>query len=194
MARAALIALAILTIGGMAQADTCRQFFRQQSSYYYAAPVVAAQVVYPPAYYQAGQNLEQRAIVAKEVRAAVRDAVPGIVAELRAAMTQQAAQQSQVQKLAGLPPQSIMAKHCAKCHSGATPKAGLVFDGLTPVGCDAALDALQAMADGTMPKDHKLPDGAAAGIMEELLKLRSRPQISGGGNDLPPPPPTGDLQ
>jgi hypothetical protein len=191
MARAALIALAILIIGGTAQADTCRQFFRQQYAQPYYAPVVAAQVVYPPAYYQAGQSLEQRAIVTKEVRAAIRDAVPGIVAELRAAMTQQVAQQAQVQNL---PPQSIMAKHCAKCHSGATPKAGLVFDGQTPVGCDAAMDALQAIADGTMPKDHKLPDGAAAGIMEELLKLRSRPQISGGGNDLPPPKPTGDLE
>jgi hypothetical protein len=187
--RAALAAVLVLACS-VAQADTCRQFFRQSYSYY-AQPLVAAQVVYPPAYYLAGETLQQQAITQKAVREELRKLVPSLAAELRAGL----AAHAQVQNLPPLPATatSVLAQHCAKCHSGPNPKAGRVYDGTVLLTCDDVVDALEAVRDGTMPKDHKLPAGVAADIMEELLRLRVRPVVGGDAN-APPPPPPGNLE
>ncbi len=150
----ARLALTLLLLPAAAQAANCQQFFYQRQVAY-VAPVVA----YPQVYYQAGRDIEAEALAEKVARLVDKKL------ELRA---------QQRQQVTAAPPSTI-AQHCAKCHSGATPKAGLVFDGVTALDARHVTAALKQIRDQTMPKDHKLPPGAAPALMEELLNLESEP-------------------
>lgn len=62
----------------------------------------------------------------------------------------------QYQKLQAAPQaaavqQSQMATSCARCHSGDSPKGGLVLDGKTPIAADALKSIRAKLAKGEMP-------------------------------------------
>lgn len=178
----AFVAMAFLSIGLTAQGADCRQFFTTGYQYQYRAQYVAPLVAYAPAVvYQAGQGIEAKSLIAKEVRAELSKALPQIVAQLRADS------RADNQALQQQAPRSAVAQYCGKCHSGAEPKGGITLDGLSQLSGDQIAVSLEQIRDGAMPKDHKLPDGAASLIMDELLKLR-RP------SNVPPPIPSGGLE
>jgi cytochrome c553 len=171
--RMARFALAVLVLStSTVDAADCRQFFRQSYSYQYVAPIVA----YPQVYYQAGRDIEAEALAEKVARLVTQKL------EIR-----------QQQKQVATRPQSALAQHCAKCHSGATPKAGLVYDGATGMDARLVTAALKQIKDGSMPKDHPIPPEVKAALMDELLSLEAEPVPPvvprDVGNDLPRPPP-----
>jgi hypothetical protein len=182
LAIAAAVALAMLGACQPASGADCRQFFSTGYQYNYQAQYVAPLVAYAPAVvYQAGQGIEAKSLIAKEVRAELSKALPQIVAQLRADS------RADNQALQQQAPRSAVAQYCGKCHSGAEPKGGITLDGLAQLSGDQIAVSLEQIRDGAMPKDHKLPDGAASLIMDELLKLR-RP------SNVPPPIPSGGLE
>jgi hypothetical protein len=75
-------------------------------------------------------------------------------------------------------PPSALAQHCAKCHSGPTPEAGLTYDG-TALECWQVTSALRQIAKRAMPKDHQLTPDVKGQIMQELLDLESRSPLPG---------------
>lgn len=151
------VVVAFLILGGTATATSpCNQFFAYKQAY--VAPVVAYAA--PVVQYYAGQDIQAEALAEKVARLVDKKL------ELRLAQRQQ-----QVQAR----PQSILAQHCAKCHSGATPKASMTYDGLTPIPPDMVVAALRAIRDEAMPKDHKIDAAVKGALMEELLSLDSTP-------------------
>lgn len=158
MARIALLIVAGLLLAAVphssADASGCRQFFVHQ------AAVVAPVVAVPQVYYQAGKDIEAEALAEKVARLAV----PKIIAQLNVGNLRQ-------QQTA---PQSAIAQHCSKCHSGATPKAGVVYDGVTTLACFQVTNALRALRDDAMPKDHKLTPEQKGAVMDELLNLERK--------------------
>ncbi len=185
MARASLIwitrvcfwvAIALAFIHKAHATTPCNQFFVQkqyaQAVVAYAAPVVQ---------YYAGQDIQAEALAEKVARLVDKKL------ELRLSQSQQVK----------APPQTMLAQHCSKCHSGATPKAGLTYDGITPLPSELAIAALVAIKDESMPKDHKIDPAVKGQLMEELLSLgSSRPRepvqpqpVSQQPADLPPPLP-----
>jgi len=175
VAAAVVIALMSLFSGKAYATSPCNQFFSYKQAY--VAPVVAYAA--PVVQYYAGQDIQAEALAEKVARLVDKKL------ELR---LQQRQQQVQTR------PQSMLAQHCAKCHSGATPKASLTYDGLTPIPPELVVSALRAIKDEAMPKDHKIDAAVKGEIMQELLNLsmdadRSRPA------ELPPPAPAnGDLR
>lgn len=153
MALAAVMALAVL--------GDCRQFFVKQVVV--AQPVVQA-VAVSPYIYQAGRDIEADALAAK-VAALV---APKIVEQLKAAGGTAA------QPLAAPVVQPLVAQHCAKCHSGAAPKAGLVLDGTTPLLCSQITASLRQLAADKMPQDHQIAPSVKGAIMQELLDLERK--------------------
>ncbi len=147
----------------------CNQFFHQQ--------VVAVAPVVAPVYYQAGVGIEQDALAAKVARI--------VVGQLRSELH---AQGGQLHAQATSARKSAIAQHCAKCHSGPTPKAGIVYDGVTSLACVQVTAALRSLAKEEMPKDHKLTPDQKGAVMQELLDLEQP-------IDKPPPAPSvGELQ
>lgn len=71
---------------------------------------------------------------------------------------------------------------CAKCHSGANAKAGLVFDGETLLDCDTILAGIAAVKSGKMPKGVTLSDGEKLEHIGALTKMLLT-------TDEPPPAP-----
>lgn len=148
-----VIASAIVLVLGIAvvgNAD-CRNFFRHQVIH---QPSLVAQ---PVVLYQAGVGVEQDALaerIAQRVEAR-------ILARLQA--PQQLTQ----------PPatQTALGQHCAKCHSGATPKAGLVFDGTAPIDPAHITAALRQIRDDKMPKGKSLDPASKGAVMDQLLDL-----------------------
>lgn len=61
------------------------------------------------------------------------------------------AAQSPAQPQAVQAPASQMVTSCARCHSGAEPKGGLVLDGKTPLAPDALKSIRTKLAKGEMP-------------------------------------------
>jgi hypothetical protein len=184
MARASLALLALLASAASAGATTpCNQFFVQKQ-YAYTQPVVAYAA--PVVQYYAGQDIQAEALAEKVAR----------LVDKKLELRLQQAQQVKAQ------PQTMLSQHCAKCHSGATPKAGLTYDGITPVTSELAIAALVAIKDESMPKDHKIDPSVKGQLMEELLSLGSRPRevpvqpVSQQPADVPPPAPVpqGQLQ
>lgn len=150
----------------------CGQFFYKHQAVAVVAPVYAA-----PVYYQAGRDIEADSLAEKVARLAV----PKIIAQLQTSSVQK--QQSHSQ--------SAIAQHCAKCHSGAAPKAGIIYDGQTSLQCFQVTSALRAISTDSMPKDHKLTPEQKGAIMAELLDLEAdRPQPF----QVPPPAPNGELK
>jgi hypothetical protein len=160
-----IVALAALAMAGTADAAGCNQFFVTQAAY---VPVVA----YPQVYYQAGRDIEAEALAEKVARLAV----PRILEQLRTtSVPPSQIQQKQVQQNpAKSPLSSALAQHCAKCHSGAAPKGGIVYDGQTGLQCNQITAALRAIADNSMPKDHKVSPEIKGLLMEELLNLERK--------------------
>lgn len=142
----------ILFATSAAKGSDCHQFF-------YRKAVVQQVVAYAaPVYYQAGVSIENDALAAKVAKI--------VVSQLRAELKAAPLPQQQVAQT-----QSAVAQHCAKCHSGATPKAGIVYDGQTSLDCWQVTSALRAIRDNTMPKDHKIAPEVKGALMEELLNL-----------------------
>jgi hypothetical protein len=140
-----------------ALAGNCGQFFYPQQVVA-VAPVFAA-----PVYYQAGRDIEAEALAEKVARLAA----PKIIERLKLApgqVTLSAAEKSGASS-------SALAQNCAKCHSGAAPKANAVFDGSTPLRCEQVIAALKSIRDGSMPKDHQVSPEVKGQLMEELLAL-----------------------
>ena len=155
-----IIAAMLLVYADRASAtQPCRQFFTHHAAV--VAPVYAA-----PIYYQAGRDIEAEAIAAKVAKIVVGQ----LRAELNAPQRQTATKQS------------ALAQHSAKCHSGATPKAGIVYDGVTSLACVQVTAALRSIAKEEMPKDHKLTPEQKGQVMQELLDLEQPA-------DRPPPAP-----
>lgn len=144
-----------------AQAGNCHQFF-------YPQQVVAVPVIAAPVYYQAGRDIEAEALAEKVARLAA----PKIIEQIRS-MPGNALKASAAEKSGGgsAIAQSALAQHCAKCHSGAAPKANAVFDGTTHIRCEQVIAALKSIRDGSMPKDHQVPADVKGQLMEELLAL-----------------------
>ncbi len=153
---ATLVCLAAFIVGDTVQAGNCHHFFHQQAI---VAPVIAQPVVL----YQAGRDVELDALADRIVQRL----------EQRQSIKQQQVAPA-TQPLTQATTQSVMVQHCMKCHSGATPKAGIVYDGVTNLTGDQIVEALKSVLDGSMPKDHKLPDESKGPLMEELLKLQRK--------------------
>ncbi len=164
----------LLACGSLAAARNCHQFFAQ--------PVVVQQAYVQPyyqpqVYYAVGQDLQTEAL-AEKVAALVEKKLA-----LRAALRQQEAE--------ALPPpaNSVLAQTCAKCHSGPSPKAGLVYDG-SPLPCTSITKALRAIASGKMPKGKAIDAQTKGALMEELLEAEAGlPLPSAPKPPIPPPPP-----
>jgi hypothetical protein len=148
----------VIVMAAPAHAGNCQPFFVKHHAVAVVAPVYAA-----PVYYQAGAGIENDALAAKVAKIVVGQ----LRAELKAGTQQQTAS-----------PKSAIAQHCSKCHSGAAPKAGIVFDGVTQLACSQITAALRSIADESMPKDHKVAAEVKGQIMQELLALEAadRPQ------------------
>jgi hypothetical protein len=143
----------LLGVAGIATARNCHQFF--------AAPVVQQVVAVPQVYYSVGQDLQTEALAEK-----VADLVEKKLA-IRAAIKAEPV----------VSPSSALAQNCAKCHSGPSAKAGLVYDG-SPLKCSDITKALRAIASGKMPKGPQI-DGATKGeLMQELLDLEAKPAVT----------------
>lgn len=179
-----IIAIGVLAAATSAYATPpCNQFFAQK----YVAPVYAA-VQYAPVQYLAGQDIQAEALAERVAR---------LVDKRLSVRIQQLSQQQVAPK-----PATMLSQHCAKCHSGATPKGGLTFDGLTPVPPELALAALRSIRDEVMPKDHKVPPEVKGALMEELLSLDASAQQRPATLPAPvkqepefvPPPPDGGLR
>jgi len=159
MARAIqlILTLAVVLVCTTANATPpCNQFFQKQYVQTYATQAVVA---YAPVQYLAGQDIQAEALAEKVARLVDKKL------ELR---IQQLSQQQTAPK-----PQTAIGQHCAKCHSGATPKGGVTFDGLTAIPPNLALAALRSIKDESMPKDHKIDPAVKGQLMEELLALDS---------------------
>lgn len=160
------VALAFASCSTAHATSPCNQFFHRQQ-------VVVAPVYAAPIYYQAGRDIESEAIAAKVAKIVIGQ----LRAELNAPQRQTAAKQSAI------------AQHCGKCHSGATPKAGIVYDGATFLACVQVTAALRSIAREEMPKDHKLTPEQKGAVMQELLDLEQPADKS-----PPLPAPVGQLE
>ena len=161
-----LVAFGLIYVDCASATQPCNHFFKQQVVA--VAPVYAA-----PIYYQAGRDIEADAIAAKVAKIVIGQ----MRAELNAPQKQTA------------PQRSAISQHCAKCHSGPTPKAGIVYDGATSLACVQVTAALRSIAKEEMPKDHKLTPEQKGAVMQELLDLEQPA-------DKPPPlpAPVGQLE
>jgi hypothetical protein len=133
----------------------CGQFFvhRQQVNAY-AVPTLH----YAPAvYYAAGRDIEAEALAEKVAKL--------VLGKLESRLTQP----TRVEATA-----SPLAEHCAKCHSGAAPKGGIVIDGSTPLLCGQITGSLRQIASDAMPKDHKLTPDQKGALMQALLDLEAK--------------------
>lgn len=174
MARAVIVVL-LLAAAPSVHAAGCQQFFTTGYQQTYAAQVVAAPLVY----YQAGQSIEQDALAAKVAKR--------VIEQLRSELN---APQRPQQTAA----QTVLSQACAKCHSGATPKGGLTIDGQTPLECDSILDAIQAVASGSMPKGATLTPEQKGKVLDELLLLRRQVADKPQSVNVSPPEQSGVLK
>ena len=158
---------ALLILASTAKASGCRQFFVQKQVAY-VAPVYAA-----PVYYQAGLGVEQDALAEKVARLVTQ----------KLAATQTLQQQG--------PKASAVTQHCAKCHSGKTPKGDVLFDGSSPLFSQHITAALRAISTDKMPKDRKLTPEQKGQLMQELLDLEAQEQPAASP---PPEPQPGELK
>lgn len=192
----------ILGVGGIGVARNCHQFFQQVV----AQPVYAQPYYAPQVYYSVGQDLQTEALAEKvaalvESKLAQRaQATYGGKQEYKGAPTQAPPPGAEGVPAPPAPgngsvapsqtPNSALAQHCKKCHSGAAPKAGLVFDGITDLKCSEVTAALRQIASNKMPKDHQIDGPTKGALMGELLDLEILPVRA----EPPPPVPTPDLE
>lgn len=161
------IVAATLALCAAATAGECRHFFQPVKQvavvqhHVQAVQAVAVPVVYPQVYYQAGQGLEIEAAVAKALRR-----------ELQAIRQEIAMPQRATAPPPPADPRNILMGKCGKCHSGATPKAGLTIDGVTAMPCESVLESLRQIKDDKMPKGGVLSPEEKGLLMEALLALQ----------------------
>lgn len=155
---------AVALFADQSHARGCHQFF--------AAPVVQQVVAYPQVYYSVGQDLQAEALAEK------------VAALVERKLALRAAQRIQPQQETAPANNSALYQNCAKCHSGANPKGGLVYDGSTELSCSSITKALRAIAAGKMPKGTIIDGPTKGAIMDELLSL----EAGQAGNDIPPHP------
>lgn len=166
----ALIALAAVA-GCLASrplhAGNCHHFFHKQ------AVVVQQVVAQPYVLYQAGQDIQAEALAEKVAR----------LVEQKLTLRQTVSPQQQVA------PNAFA--RCVSCHSGPTPAAGLVLDGITPITCHAywRWGEMAGLGKNVPPKMQGLlnamtPEQKGA-INEAMLKLGFEPTP-------PPGPPVAD--
>lgn len=147
-------AAALLLLAGMAHAGHCRVQVRQVIAQpVYAYPVQAN------VFYSVGEAARFEAILDKKL----------------AALMQQQAKAPEVTQPATSAATTILAAKCAVCHSGTTPKGGLLLDGSAPIDCETALQAMRAVRDGSMPPKSPLNADDAGVLFSELLDL-SKPK------------------
>jgi hypothetical protein len=72
---------------------------------------------------------------------------------------------------ADVPASGLIAAKCATCHSGATPKGGLLLGGGAPLDAETTLKAMRMIQDGKMPPKGGLTPDEAGGLFGELLEL-----------------------
>lgn len=151
------LSLLLVAVGSPhAYPANCHQFFQKVQVVQQVQKVIVPAVAVSPYIYQAGRDIEADALAAK----------------VAALVTQQLLAQPLTQPQTA--PASAIAQHCAKCHSGATPKGGLTLDGVTPLLCSQITASLRQIASDEMPKDHKLPPELKGQIMSELLALERK--------------------
>lgn len=148
----ALMLLALLLLPCAALGGHCGQFFQHKQA------VVVPVIAQPHVFYKAGADIEAEALAEKVAR----------ILREKVSLTQEA-------EAPPRPAVTALAQHCAKCHRGANAKAGLVYDGRTDLECFEVTKALRAIADGSMPKDHKLTPEEKGELMQELLDLERQP-------------------
>lgn len=70
--------------------------------------------------------------------------------------------------------ESIIVQTCTKCHSGNTPRGGLLLDSLESiyaVDCETRLLAMQRVAEGSMPPKSALSADERGSLVAEFLSL-----------------------
>ena len=141
---------ALLILAGMAHAGHCRIKVRQQ----FIAQPVYAYPVQANVFYSVGEAARFEAILDKKLAA---------LTQPQAAATPQPAAEPEIG--------SVLKAKCAACHSGTTPKGGLLLDGTAPIDCETTLKAMRAVRDGEMPPKKPLGPDDAGVLFSELLDL-----------------------
>lgn len=137
---------------------------------------VVAPLVYPQVNYFVGAPIRVEAIVQQALRAD-----PGY-AEYQKFKAWQAGQSQQQAKpeapMPSLPvePQpatqfAMLTAKCSQCHSGDSPKKGLLLDGTAKLTCEQMAKAMKAIQSGTMPPKAKLTPEESGYIFQDLLDL-----------------------
>ena len=186
---AASVALLLLTVP--VNAD-CGHFFRQKVvvQQQVAVPVVVQQFV-PLIYYAAGQDLQLRVAIRRELEDIQQAPLKGAYQSPQQAPIQAPVKQQPLQQVAV----GTFAK-CARCHTGDKPAGGLTLDGRTPTTCEnyRRFGEIFALHENIPTKMQAVvssltPDEAGA-INEAILRL-----IPVAVQPTPPAPvPDGGLQ
>ncbi|HKD36502.1 MAG TPA: hypothetical protein VKB78_06865 [Pirellulales bacterium] len=129
-----------------------------------------------PYYYSYQAAAPQPAAVAVS-ETAIDEIAARVVEKLRspsvgsaAAAGPASAPRSAPQMATSLPPISIVAEKCAKCHGGSAPKADLSFENLAALDCESRLKAVRAVLSQKMPKGGPPLSAEEAGkLLEELV-------------------------
>lgn len=154
------IVIAILLLfPSVSWADNCHSQFSRQNfrqSYYYAPQ-------YAEVYYFVGQPLRIKALVELEQAEEY--------AEFKRWKQKQDIKHTEEIPPAAPTSKSLVTQTCAKCHSGATPKAQLSFTQDTFLSLDQFKKARNAVLSGEMPKGQKLTEEEKALVVSELSTL-----------------------
>jgi cytochrome c553 len=100
------------------------------------------------------------------------DGSAALLAELQKLRAEVAGLRSPAPAKASTPTVGALATRCASCHSGEKSRGGVKL--FAPDGARAQLspenlgDAIQAVLDGRMPPNAKLPDGDRLAVLKEL--------------------------
>lgn len=120
---------------------------------------------YAEVYYFVGQPLRIKALVELEEAEEYAEFLR-YKANLRSNSNQIISTENSVQ-----PQISLVAETCAKCHSGATPKAQLTVTSDAFLSLDNFKKARNAVLSGEMPKGRKLTDEEKNQVVAELSTL-----------------------
>ena len=174
---AAMVAVGFCT----ASADACNRCGLRKCAFVKQAVVVHPQVYYgaPQVSYFVGQEVRVEALVQQALRTNPDYEAFQKFRQWQSLTNGTAPPAGQVSNSEpSSEPAPILAAKCAQCHSGATPKAGLVIDGQTPLTAEQAIHAMREITAGEMPPKSPLSPDEAGAAFSELLDL-SRPQPEG---------------
>lgn len=159
MIRLAAIALMLALVTSAHATHPCVQQVQVQPAY--AVPV------YQNIYYSVAPQLQLEAVVERIVQQRLQ-----AIQQANAATTPTPNTPEPVQ-------QNVLAANCAKCHSGATPKGGLLLDGTAPLSAELGWKIVNAIqlpkdAPGHMPPDVELDNKTKGEILQTLNDLFAR--------------------